>query len=222
MYVCKSPVEKQVICWKPSRNTVSHCLLVKGICFGGQAISLHINFQRDFIWVRRNGPDEIWVLVLDNRSETVKVIVIYQYDVAVCLGSLDTADIYWKCSPGMKISVLRRYFFKKDWWKNKKWLIFMIIYLCLFVKVSGRLEPAGIIIHWLNPPRILFLDLHDKVFYDLKHIESNSWICTLVNTGTIIFDSTQLVSHFKICMIVWTNYCCFGNNIEGTAVLKVQ
>lgn len=49
--------------------------------------------KRDFIRVKGNGPDEIWVLVLDNRSETVKVIVIYQSDVAVCLGSLDTADV---------------------------------------------------------------------------------------------------------------------------------
>lgn len=118
--------------------------------------------------------------------------------------------------------------FEGDWWSTrqgrtiKKWWIFIIIYLSLFVKVSGRLEPTGIIIHWLNPPRILFLDLHDKVFHDLKHIESNSWNCTLVNTVTIIFDSTHLVSHFKICMIVWTNDCCFGNNIEDIAVLKVQ
>lgn len=163
--------------------------------------------KRDFIWVRRNGPDETLVLVLDNRSETVKVIVIYQSDVAVCLGKLRYTDVYWKCFQGMKISLLdpfwRRLVIHETGSYYKKWLIFIIIYLCLFVKVSGRLEPAGIIIHWLNPPRILFLDLHDKVFYDLKHIKSNSWICTLVNTVTIIFDSTHLVSHFKICIIVW-------------------
>lgn len=35
------------------------------------------------------------VLVLDNRSETVKVIVIYQSDVAVCLGKLRYTDVYW-------------------------------------------------------------------------------------------------------------------------------
>lgn len=78
---------------------MSHSLLVKGICFGGQALSLRINFQREISneLIRRNGPDQTLVLVLDYRSETVKVIVIYQSDVAVCLGKLRYTDVYWKC-----------------------------------------------------------------------------------------------------------------------------
>lgn len=91
----------------------------------------------------------------------------------------------------MKISLLdffwRRLVIYEIGLYYKKWLIFIIIYLCLFVKVSGWFELVGIIIYWFNLFCILFLDLYDKVFYDLKYIELNFWNCILVNIVIIIF-----------------------------------